>query len=67
MLAVGSHDSNIYIYSTGSSEYKLIGTLKGHKSYITSLDWSLDNTWIRSNSGANEYFFFKIEDMHQYP
>ena len=32
MLAVGSHDNNIYIYS--QDDYSKIGTLKGHNSFI---------------------------------
>jgi WD40 repeat protein len=39
-LAVGSHDNNIYIYD--STSYNLVGTLKAHKSFLVSLDWSKD-------------------------
>lgn len=55
-LAVGSHDNNIYIYETGS--YSLIGTCKGHNSFITSVDWSADGSKIRSVCGAYELLFF---------
>lgn len=37
-LAVGSHDNNIYIYST--SDYSLIGKCTKHNSFIVSIDWS---------------------------
>ena len=36
MLAVGSHDNNIYIYS--QDNYSKIGTLKGHNSFLVSVD-----------------------------
>ena len=36
MLTVGSHDNNIYIYSQG--DYSKIGTLKGHNSFLVSVD-----------------------------
>ena len=55
-LAVGSHDNFIYLYNT--SNYKPAGKLKGHSSYITALDWSLDGDWIRSSCGAYELLFF---------
>jgi len=41
LLAVGSHDNNIYIYETAS--YKLSKTLKKHNAFITALDWSEDS------------------------
>ena len=42
MLAVGSHDSNIYIYS--SDDYSKLGTTKSHNSFIVSVDWSADSS-----------------------
>ena len=45
MLAVGSHDNNIYIYS--SDDYSKLGTIKSHNSFIVLVDWSAD-----SSSGA---------------
>ena len=35
MLAVGSHDNNLYIYS--QDDYSKIGTLKGHNSFLVSV------------------------------
>lgn len=46
MLAVGSHDNNIYVYS--SADYSKLGTLKAHNSFIVSVDWSSDGTYLRS-------------------
>lgn len=56
LLAVGSHDNNIYLYNTGT--WALEHTLKAHNSYIMALDWSQDSTYIRSNCGAYELLFF---------
>lgn len=64
-LAVGSHDNNIYIYETEG--YQLINTLKGHNSFITSLDWSVDSTKIQSNCGAYELLFFDVENGTRMP
>ncbi len=58
MLAVGSHDNNIYVYNTDS--YSLIGKCSKHNSFIVALDWSLDSSYIRSNCGAHELLFFMI-------
>ncbi len=52
MLAVGSHDNNIYIYSVQGATYQLEGKLVGHNSFITNLDWSRDSNYIQSNCGA---------------
>ena len=54
-LAVGSHDNNVYVYD---SNYSLVGTCKGHNSFITAVDWSADSKYIRSNCGAYELLFF---------
>lgn len=60
MLAVGSHDNFIYIYSdVGSQAYTLTNRLVGHSSAITALDWSLDNDKIRSVCQAYELMFFE--------
>lgn len=39
LMAVGSHDSIIYIFST--EKYELISKCKGHSSYITQLDFGI--------------------------
>ena len=55
-LAVGSHDNNIYVYSTNG--YKLLGKCSKHNSFIVSIDWSADGNFIRSCCGAHELLFF---------
>lgn len=63
MLAIGSHDNNVYVYK--SEDWSLIGKCVGHHSYITALDWSEDNKWIRSNSGDYELLFWDAEKCEQ--
>lgn len=65
MLAVGSHDNMIRVYST--SDYSLLGCCKGHSSYIMAMDWSADGKWIRSNCGAYELLFFTMPDCTRDP
>ena len=52
LLAVGSHDSIVDVYST--SEYERTAVMEGASSYITHLDWSQDGKYIELNSGAGE-------------
>ena len=67
-LAVGSHDNFIYLYNTTpDGKYTRAGTLKGHSSYITALDWSQDGDWIRSSCGAYELLFFDPGTRKQVP
>ena len=66
-LAVGSHDNFIYVYDTAPEGYKFFCKLEGHSSYITALDWSIDNTWIRSSCGAYELLFFDVDTKKQVP
>lgn len=55
-LAVGSHDNHIYILDTKSYSTKSI--CKGHHSYITGLDFSLDSTTLQTTSGDYELMFW---------
>ena len=62
-LAVGSHDNFIYLYSTvPTGKYRFTTKLKGHSSFITGLDWSIDGDWIRSSCGAYELLFFDVHN-----
>jgi WD40 repeat protein len=64
-LAVGSHDNKIYVYDANS--YKLLGKCTKHNSFIVSVDWSLDGSYLRSVCGAHELLFFTSEDCNQDP
>ena len=64
-LAVGSHDDNIYIYD--SSSYDLLGKCDKHNSFIVSVDWSEDGSFIRSVCGAHELLFFDGNSYEQDP
>lgn len=64
-LAVGSHDTNIYIYS--SADWSLVGTCKKHNAALTCIDWSLDGQYIRSVCNAYELLFFNIPGCNQDP
>lgn len=62
-LAVGSHDNFVDIYNT--RDYKRICMCKGHSSFITHLDWSVDSRYLHTNCGAYELLFWETETGRQ--
>ncbi|XP_058506821.1 echinoderm microtubule-associated protein-like 4 isoform X1 [Solea solea] len=62
LLAVGSHDNFIYLYTVSERgrKYSRYGKCTGHSSYITHLDWSPDNNLIMSNSGDYEILYWDV-------
>ncbi|ETW00430.1 hypothetical protein, variant [Aphanomyces invadans] len=57
-LAVGSHDQRIYLYTAPAYSKRCV--LRGHSSYITHLDFTLDSHSIQSNCGAYELLFWDV-------
>ncbi|XP_069394242.1 echinoderm microtubule-associated protein-like 4 isoform X6 [Paralichthys olivaceus] len=62
LLAVGSHDNFIYLYTVSERgrKYSRYGKCTGHSSYITHLDWSPDNNLLMSNSGDYEILYWDV-------
>ncbi|KAM8859627.1 echinoderm microtubule-associated protein-like 4 isoform 5-T5 [Spinachia spinachia] len=62
LLAVGSHDNFIYLYTVSENgrKFSRYGKCTGHSSYITHLDWSPDNNLIMSNSGDYEILYWDV-------
>jgi WD40 repeat protein len=65
-LAVGSHDNCIYIYKT-NNDYSLVNKISSHKAAITAIDWSFDESYIRSVCNGYELLFHRIPDCAQDP
>lgn len=63
-LAMGSHDNFIDVFDV-SRGFKLIGTCKGHSSFIIHFDWSRDSRYIQSNCGAYELLFWDARGQVQ--
>jgi microtubule-associated protein-like 3 len=59
-LAIGSHDNVIYLLDTKTYSDKKYAKFKAHSSFITSIDWSMDSAYLRSNCGAYELLFFNV-------
>lgn len=59
-LAVGSHDNNIYVYDV-TKDYELYAKFSKHNSFVTSLDWSADSSYIRSVCGAYEKLYYNVK------
>jgi len=64
MLAVGSHDNAIYLYSASTFAKKPF-TMKKHSSFITHLDWSEDSNYLHSNCGAYELLYWDANNGSQ--
>lgn len=62
LLAVGSHDNFIYLYTVSENgrKFSRYNKCSGHSSYITHLDWSPDNHYIMSNSGDYEILYWDV-------
>ena len=60
-LAVGSHDNAVYIYDVNNN-YSLYAKFNKHNSFVTSVDWSSDSTYIRSVCGAYEKLYYNVAD-----
>ena len=65
-LAIGSHDTNIYVYDV-EADYSLVGKCSKHNASISCIDWSQDETYIRSVCNAYELLFFTIPSCDQDP
>lgn len=63
-LAIGSHDNFIDIYSVTNKLAK-VSTCKGHSSYITHIDWSMDSEKLHSNCGAYEILYWNAATGEQ--
>eukprot|EP00949_MAST-11_sp_MAST-11-sp1_P001809 g1809.t1 len=64
-LVAGSHDGTIYIFKVIGESYQLVHQCKGHSSYVTRLDVSIDGNWIRSNDGAYELLYWDLQKGQQ--
>lgn len=59
-LAAGSHDNNVYVYDV-NNDYALYAKFAKHNSFVTSVDWSVDSSYIRSVCGAYEKLYFNVK------
>jgi len=65
LLAIGSHDNNIYVFETPT--YSKSHIYKKSSSYITCIDFDLDSKYIRSVDGSYELLFFDMKKKNQDP
>jgi WD40 repeat protein/Ca2+-binding EF-hand superfamily protein len=63
-LAVGAHDSVIYLYDVAKG-YTLIKTMKGDHSTITHLDYSTNGRTLQSTCTSMELLYWNLPDCKQ--
>mmetsp|Transcript_9925 Transcript_9925/g.14948 ORF Transcript_9925/g.14948 Transcript_9925/m.14948 type:complete len:2471 (-) Transcript_9925:176-7588(-) len=61
ILAVGSKDNAVYIYSV-AKQFKLKFKFSRHNSYITHIDISSDGKYMQSTCGAYELLFCNLDN-----
>lgn len=59
-LAVGSADSNIYVYTQSGADWTLKGKMKGHSMDVTHIDFSSDGQFIRSSAADDVLIVWDI-------
>jgi microtubule-associated protein-like 1/2 len=64
LLAVGSHDNNVYLHNTQG--YELITKLSAHQSYVKHVDFSADGKWLQSCCGAYELLYWDLAKKAQH-
>jgi len=64
-LAVGSRDNNIYIFDV-EKKFRRIGICRGHTSYITHIDFSLNGDFMQSNSGDYELLYWQAPESETF-
>eukprot|EP00058_Branchiostoma_floridae_P004994 XP_002590482.1 hypothetical protein BRAFLDRAFT_86152 [Branchiostoma floridae] len=59
LLAMGSHDNTIYLFSVldDGRTFRKAALLKGHKNFLTHIDWSSDGRYLQSVDGDYELLF----------
>ena len=60
MLAIGSQDGVIYLMQEDHDDEGDLIKLTGHTAGISHIDWSNDNSSLRSNSVDHELLYWKI-------
>ncbi|KAI4793436.1 hypothetical protein KUCAC02_032734 [Chaenocephalus aceratus] len=70
LLAVGSHDNLIYLYTVSERgrKYSRYGSARDIRATSHTWDWSPDNNFIMSNSGDYEILYWDVQTAYtSYP
>ncbi|KAJ8609406.1 hypothetical protein CTAYLR_009089 [Chrysophaeum taylorii] len=61
LLAVGSHDTTIYLLDASTPDYSLLRRFKGHSSTVMHLDFSEDSKVLQSSCAGYEILYWDLE------
>ena len=62
-IVVANADNFMDIYSAPDArhnEFRKVGTLKGHSSFIVHVDWNMASTALQSNCGSHELLYWNL-------
>jgi len=59
-VAVGCADNNIDIYSVSANVFERKAELRGHSSFIRTIDWSADSLKLQTCCGAHELLYWNL-------
>ena len=65
MLATASKDTNIYLLDC-TQNYRKIGVLKGHSTYVTNIDFNWNGSLLQSNDAAKEILYWDVTTGKQH-
>ena len=65
-LAVGSYDTNVYLYNATDS-YSARAVIKCAQSWVTHLDFTIDSQYVQISDGAHSLWFAECSNGIQIP
>ena len=66
-LAVASSDKLIYLYDARDNAFEKIGQCRGHLSFVTRIDFSNDEQYMRTNCNDGDLLYWTCSSAHNIP
>lgn len=60
IIATGAEDTDIKLFKLEQDDFKLLQTLRKHKTGIQCLKWSTDSRYLFSSGGFEEFFIWRV-------
>ena len=66
-LAVASEDRLVYIYDARANAFEKIGQCRGHLAFVTRIDFSEDEAYMRTNCDDGDLLYWHAGTAHAIP